>query len=367
MPYPTHARKRHYALLSWSPVALLIATCLVLTGCDEPVRETPPQRQVRTWVATQQHLPATTWTGTIEPAEEVTLQFRLDGRLATRPVDVGSRVTKDQVVATLTGSQSKEDMAAILAEYQEALAAEHNGRLALARVQKLYTIGTASRAQLEEARASMATLSARKIRAQAQKSGALNESAFSALTSPFAGVVTRYFPSPGQNIAAGQDIVKIASDTAEVEFSVPAQMSARLHPGDAVSVNTDGVWSEARVRYVSPQLDNVTRTSLVRARLDSSDAGPVFGRAVTIGLKTSGKLYFPVPASSLTRSGNHPAVFVVNPQTGKLEFRQIVIDRYTSDDVWVSRGLAPGEHVVTAGTSTLESGEKVALTAGESK
>ncbi len=270
-------------------------------------------------------------------------------------------------MATLTGSQSKEDTAAILAEYQEALAAEHSGRLALERVQKLYTIGTASRAQLEEARASMATLSARKIRAQAQKSAALNESGFSALTSPFAGVVTRYSFSPGQNIAAGQDVVKIASDTAEVEFSVPAQMSTRLHPGDVVSVNTDGVWSEARVRYVSPQLDNVTRTSLVRAKLDSSDDAPVFGRTVTIGLKTSGKLYYPVPASSLTRSGNHPAVFVVNPQTGKLEFRQVVIDRYSADKAWVSQGLTPGDRVVTAGTSTLESGEKVALTAGESK
>jgi len=366
MPYPTHCRQRRYAFLNPYPAALLIAASLVLTGCDEPVRETPP-RQVRTWIAAPQQLPATTWTGTIEPAEEVTLQFRLDGRLATRPVDVGSRVTRGQVVATLTGSQSKEDMTATLAEYQEALAAEHKGRLELERLQKLYTICTASRAQLEEARASMATLSARKIRAQAQKSGALNASGFSTLTSPFAGVVTRYIPSVGQNITAGQDVVKIASETAEVEFSVPAQMSARLHPGDVVSVNTDGVWSEARVRYVSPQLDNVTRTSLVRAKLELSGDVPVFGRAVTIGLKSPDKRYYPVPASSMTRSGNQPAVFVVNPRTGKLEFRLVVIDRYSADKAWVSEGLTPGDRVVTAGTSTLERGEKVALTAGESK
>lgn len=352
------------SLLRRTPAALLVCIVLTLTGCDEDGHETFQPRQVRTWIAFQQQLPATTWTGTIEPAAEVNLQFRLDGRLATRPVDVGSRVKKGQVVATLTGSQSKEEMAATLAEYQEVLAAEHKGRLELDRVHKLYTIGTASRAQLEEARASMATLTARKIRAQAQKSAALNESAFSSLMSPFDGVVTLYTPYSGQNVTAGQDIIKIASENAEVQFSIPVLMSNRLHTGDTVSVNIDGVYSEARVRYISPQLDNVTRTSLVRAALAGTNAATVFGRAVTVDLKISDKLYFPVPASSLTRSGNHPAVFVVTPGSNKLELRQVVIDRYSSDNAWISEGLALGDRVVSAGTNTLENGQKVAIEPG---
>jgi len=340
---------------------------MILAGCDEAVHETSHPRQVRTWVASQQPLPASSWTGIIEPAAEVSLQFRMDGRLATRPVDVASRVKKGQVVATLSGSQSKEDIAAALAEYQEALAAEHKGRLELERIQKLYTIGTASRAQLEDARATMATLTARKVRAQAQKSGALNESGFSSLTSPFDGVITLYTPSVGQNVTAGQDVIKIASDTAEVQFSVPVQTSSRLHTGDTVLVNTELGNVKAHVRYISPRLDDITRTSLVRATLEATDANNVFGRAVTVGLKSSDKLYFPVPAPSLTRSGNHPAVFVVKPGTSNLELRSVVIERYTSDKAWVSSGLTVGERVVSAGTNTLENGEKVAVISGETK
>jgi RND family efflux transporter MFP subunit len=367
MAYPKNSSKRLHLFLSRSPAVLLVCMAMTLAGCDEAVHDMSQPRQVRTWVASQQPLPVSSWTGIIEPAAEVSLQFRLDGWLATRPVDVGSRVKMGQVVATLSGSQSKEDMAATLAEYQEALAAEHKGRLELERIQKLYTIGTASRAQLEDARATMATLTARKVRAQAQKSGALNESGFSSLTSPFDGVITQYKPSVGQNVTAGQDVIKIASDTAEVQFSVPVQTSSRLHTGDTVLVNTEQGDVNAHVRYISPTLDDITRTSLVRATLETTDAKNVFGRAVTVGLKTSDKLYFPVPASSLTRSGNHPAIFVVKPGTSNLELRSVVIERYTSDKAWVSSGLTQGERVVSAGTNTLENGEKVAVVSGETK
>ena len=367
MAYPKQFSKICHPSLGRSPTVLLVCMAMILGGCDEAVHETSHPRQVRTWMASQQPLPASSWTGIIEPAAEVSLQFRMDGRLATRPVDVGSRVKKGQVVATLSGSQSKEDMAAALAEYQEALAAEHKGRLELERMQKLYTIGTASRAQLEDARATMATLTARKVRAQAQKSGALNESGFSSLSSPFDGVITLYTPSVGQNVTAGQDVIKIASDIAEVQFSVPVQTSSRLHTGDTVLVNTEQGDMKAHVRYLSPTLDNITRTSLVRATLEATDAKNVFGQAVTVGLKPADKLYFPAPASSLTRSGNQPAVFVVNPETSSLELRPVVIGRYTSDTAWISSGLTVGERIVSAGTNTLENGEKVAVVSGETR
>lgn len=369
MAYLNNLSKSRHPFLRRFPTVLLVCIAIALAGCDEAEHKASQPRLVRTWIASQQHLPATLWTGIIEPAAEVSLQFRLDGRLATRPVDVGSRVKQGQVVATLSGSQSKEDMAATLAEYQEALAAEHKGRQELERIQKLYTIGTASRAQLEDAKASMATLTARKIRAQAQKSGALNESGFSTLTSPFDGVITLYIPSIGQNVATGQDVIKIASDTVEVQFSVPVQTSSRLHTGDIVLVNAEEGNCEARIRYISPKLDDVTRASLVRATLETTNATTIFGRSVTVGLKTldKDKLYFPVPASSLTRSGNQPAVFVVKPGTSNLELRPVVIERYTSDKAWVSGGLALGERIVSAGTNTLENGEKVAVVPGVTK
>ncbi|EKY3917383.1 efflux RND transporter periplasmic adaptor subunit [Enterobacter hormaechei] len=335
-----------------------------LASCDDTPATTDVVRPVKIWtVPAAQLAPSSSWTGTVEPAEEVTLHFRIDGRLASRPVDVGSQVKKNQTIATLTGSQSQEEVAAALAEYQDALAAEKKGRQELERTRKLYEIGTASRAQLEEAISSVASLNARKMRAQAQRAGALNESGFSTLKAPFDGIVTLYTPYPGQTVNAGQDVVRIASRNAEVQFSLPAAVAAKLHEGDTISVTSGTTRTAARIRYISPQLDNSTRTSLVRATLTFMGNAPLYGSAVSVELNESTSKVISLPASSLTRTGNQPAVFVVNPKTHKLESRDVTIQRYSVDKAYVSAGLQAGEKVVTAGVNTLAEGEKVAISA----
>lgn len=335
---------------------------LFVAGCDDTTDTSSALRPVKTWtVPAAQRAPSSAWTGTIEPAEEVTLHFRIDGKLASRPVDIGSPVKKNQTVATLTGSQSQEEVAASLAEYQDALAAEKKGRQDLERTRKLYQIGTASRAQLEEAIASVTALNARKVRAQAQKTGALNESGFSTLKAPFDGIVTLFTPYPGQTVTNGQDVVRIASRNAEAQFSVPASVAAKLHEGDSISVIAGATKTDARIRYISPQLDNSTRTSLVRASLSLPENTLLYGSTVSVELNENTGKVIPLPASSLTRSGNQPAVFVVNPKTHKLESRDVTIQRFSVDKAYVSAGLQAGEHVVAAGVSTLTDGEKVAI------
>lgn len=335
---------------------------VILAGCDDTPEKKDMLRPVQTIHApVAQSVPAATWSGTIEPAEEITLHFRIDGKLASRPVDVGALVERNQTVATLTGSQSPEEVKAILAEFQDALAAEKKGLQELERTKKLYAIGTASRAQLEEATASVTALNARKTRALAQKSAALNESGFSALKAPFDGIVTLFTSYPGQSVTAGQDVIKIASRRAEVQFSVSSAIASSLHEGDFVSVIAGNAQHSARIRYISPQLDANTRTSLVRATLLSQDGIPLYGSVVSIQLSMDTDKVIPVPASALTRTGNKPIVFVVNPGSHKLEVREVTLKRYSADQAYITSGIKAGELVIIAGVSTLSEGEKVAI------
>ncbi|WP_312687539.1 efflux RND transporter periplasmic adaptor subunit [Kosakonia sp.] len=349
-------------------VICAFAFSLLLAACDDSQVKTVSLRPVKTWIVSQaQPAPSMTWTGTIEPAEEVTLQFRLNGKLGSKPVDVGASVTKNQTVAQLTATQSAEDTAAALAEYQDAVVAEEKGRQALERSKKLFAIGTVSRAQLEEAVSSLATLTARKVRAQAQKNNALNGSDFSKLQAPFDGRVTAYPAMVGQNISAGQDVLKIASAQAEVQFSVSSELAAALHPGDGLTVLYAGRRLPGHIRYITPQLDSTTRTSLVRASLVTEGVDPVFGTAVSVELAVAKEQVMPLPASALTRAGDQPAVFVVNPTTGALDIRPVSIARFSADKAYVSAGLKTGEKVVTAGVNTLQNGEKVSTGAEAAK
>lgn len=332
---------------------------LLLTGCDESQVVSAHLRSVKTWVVSAaQPSPSLTWTGTLEPAEEVTLQFRIDGKLAGKPVDIGATVIKNQIVATLNGSLSHGQAAAVLAEFRDAVVAEQKGRTDLERTRKLYTIGTASKAQLEEAIASLAKLNAQKIHAEAQKNSAFNNSDFSSLKSPFNGIVTAYVPYPGQNITAGQDILKIASTKAEVKFSLSSALAAKLRPGSNIIVTYGDDRIPGQIRFISPQLDSTTLTSTVRASLSHQKANFVFGTPVSVELAVPGNTVIALPSSALTRSGNQPAVFVVD-KNSKLESRPVTIDRFSADMAYVSAGLKAGEKVVTAGVNTLESGEQV--------
>ncbi|MGL5968198.1 MAG: efflux RND transporter periplasmic adaptor subunit [Kluyvera sp.] len=349
-------------------IVCLAFLTLALAGCDEPTAVTPPQRPVKTMaVMAAQPSPALTWMGSIEPMEEITLQFRNDGKLAPKSVDTGMKVTRDQAVARLVESHSKEDAAASQAEYQEALAAESRGRQELKRVRKLYTIGTASQAQQEEAVAALAALSARRIRAEAQNAAAKNESEFSTLRSPVNGFITAYLVQPGQNVTAGQDVIRIASEQAEVQFSISSPLSASLHPGDRLSVRAGQQQYSARIRYLSPQLDTVTRTRLVRATLDPATPGLIFGTPAVVSLPVAGPDLFTVPATALTRRGDQTVVFVVNEQKQTLEARTVRIARFSADAAYLSAGLRAGERVVTAGVNTLENGEHVKITSEAAK
>ncbi|HJZ56717.1 MAG TPA: hypothetical protein VKE74_17250, partial [Gemmataceae bacterium] len=65
-----------------------------------------------------------------------------------------------------------------------------------------------------------------------------------------------------------------------------------------------------------------------------------------------------VPLSAVTKTGEQPGVWVVDPKTGKLTLTPVQVKEYRHDRAVISGGLLGGELVVRAGTHKLD----VALT-----
>ena len=78
----------------------LIST--LLAGCDKP-KETPsPARPVRTTTVERAVEGETiSLAGQVRAKDQVNLAFRLDGRMISRPVNVGDVLTAGQIVARL--------------------------------------------------------------------------------------------------------------------------------------------------------------------------------------------------------------------------------------------------------------------------
>lgn len=346
------------------------AACLLavfLSGCKpaEEVKATPV-RPVRTvTVELAQNLAATNFTGRIEAQEQPSLSFRIGGRMAERLVAVGARVMAGDVVARL---DSENELNALRSSQAALASAESSFRQAdghYQRQSRLRARGVTSEADFEDAQQSRKTARARVDAAVAQLRTAENGVSFTTLKADAEGIVTAVGAEPGEVVAPGRMIVRLAREGGQdAVFDVPADV-VRFYPENlvvSVALSSDpSVRITGRIREVSPQADPVTRTFRVRVGLVNSPASFRLGATVIATVAEASQTVMAIPATALITRERSPTVWIVDPQTMTVAKRVIEIQRSDPALAVVSKGLAPGDIVVTAGVDLLGAGQKIRL------
>lgn len=165
-------------------------------------------------------------------------------------------------------------------------------------------------------------------------------------------------------------IVVIAREGGRDAISdVPPQLMATAPRDPVITVvltSDPQVRATGRVCEVSPQAAPVTRTFQVKVGLINPPEAMRLGSTVTGSIRLEGGAGVALPSAALFRAAGNPAVWVVDPATGQVALRPIEIEHYELGQVIVSRGVEPGEVVVTAGVQTLRPGQKVRLLGGAS-
>ncbi|HCM5076819.1 TPA: efflux RND transporter periplasmic adaptor subunit [Klebsiella quasipneumoniae] len=353
--------------LSWVhflPLTLLSVVIFLLPGCgDNHGNTTDPVRTVRyVVVGSAQTLPALERTGEIHAHDETILSFRTGGRIVTRSVDIGDRVNAGQLLATLENTTSQNQLDGAQADYEGAKAAAQVAALNLNRMQKLMPTGAIARTQLDTARADWLVARARLKNSESALRNARESLGWTRLMAPQSGVITEVSASAGQVVSGGQSVLTLATGEArDVVFDIakPDAIPPQEQAGLRVSLlNDPSVQASAALRDISPQADPQTRTWRVRATLQNPPLAMALGASVTVTLPATGPHGYALPASALSRVGDKPAVYVINPQS-QAQLRVVVPAYYTATSVIISGGLEPGDRVITAGVSKLRSGEPV--------
>ena len=353
--------------LSWLhflPLTILSVVIFLLPGCgDNQGNTTDPVRTVRyVVVGSAQTLPALERTGEIHAHDETILSFRTGGRIVTRSVDIGDRVNAGQLLATLENTTSQNQLDGAQADYEGAKASAQVAALNLNRMQKLMPTGAIARTQLDTARADWLVARARLKNSEAALRNARESLGWTRLSAPRSGVITEVSASAGQVVSGGQSVLTLATGEArDVVFDIakPDAIPPQEQAGLRVSLLSDpSVQASAALRDISPQADPQTRTWRVRATLQNPPLAMALGASVTVTLPATGPHGYALPASALSRVGDKPAVYVINPQS-QAQLRVVVPAYYTATSVIISGGLEPGDRVITAGVSKLRSGEPV--------
>jgi RND family efflux transporter MFP subunit len=347
-----------------------LVAVLVLVACNRPARLEMPVRSVKVMTVGMQSMQSgLEFAGEVRARVESRLGFRVGGKLTQRPVELGQHVRAGQVLARLDPQDYQ--LAADAARAQLA-AAVGNRDLAAAdfkRFKELKDQNFISGAELERRETVLKAAQAQFEQARAQLAGQGNQVDYATLLADVSGVVTAIEAEPGQVVAAGTPVVRIAQDgPRDVVFAVPEDKVAAIRPGSIVDVR---VWPanaalQGVVREVAASADPVTRTFVVKVALDGK-AALTLGATVSVlpqALQRGAGQVIKLPTSALRQEGQSSAVWVLDPASMTVKLQAVQIATTDGNEVVLASGLQPGMQVVSAGVHVLTPGQKVVIYRG---
>lgn len=361
--------QRSFLSLCAGPVSLglLVAAAVSLGGCERKTEAKPPQpRPVRTVTAAKGGTgEVVTLTGQVSAENEVSLSFRIGGRILDRLANVGDRVQPDQLLARLDPQNELNGLRSAQAAVSAAEGRVVETSNAYDRQKTLLPQGFTTKALYDQAQQALRTARSQLDNAEAQLQIAKDRVGYTELKAGVAGSITGRFAEAGEVVQAGQPVYQVArQDGRDAVFNVPAQLirAAPSNPKISVFLTDDpSIKAEGRVREIDPQADPITRTFRVRVGLIDPPAAMLLGATVTGRMETEGAPGVTLPASALTRINGQPAVWLVDPKTQTVSLRNVEVARFDPGSVVVSHGLEDGGIVVTAGVQALHPGQKVRL------
>jgi membrane fusion protein (multidrug efflux system) len=293
--------------------------------------------------------------GSIAPNEMIEVKAETDGIVREIAFDEGRRVEKGALLVALDETKLEADL-------REAQANAQLSQATFARTEQLFRDRLISQQEHDQAAATFAMTKAMLERRERDLRDAR-------VVAPFAGLTGARQISPGQVISRSTTLTWLVDlDTVKVEVNVPERVLNQLRVGQAVEFKVaafPGETFRGEVYFISPQLDEGTRTALVKARIPNPDhklRGGMFANLDLALQLRDQALVIPEPA--IINNGDATMVFAVTG-TNTAAMRPVKIGLRLAGQAEVLEGLGAGEKVVVEGTQKLFPGAAVKLAGPE--
>jgi membrane fusion protein (multidrug efflux system) len=319
----------------------------------------------------------TTWApeieaiGTLRAAQGVDVAAEVAGIVKSIDFKANDRVEAGQLLVQI-------DDAVERAELISAQAAVERDRAQLERARRLRESGVTAESNLEDAQTTFAAAESTLARLQA----VLEQKAIEA---PFSGTIgiprvdEGEFVQPGTVIATLQQL-----DTMKVDFTVPEQLVGDLEIGQAASfgLTEDTFPYKGKIIGIDPKIDPRTRLVSVRAEVENPDGALRPGQFARVRVKLPPvKDIIALPQTAVVTSLYGDYVYVVEPaksaeasdgaasdgseatKTEDLTAKQVFVEvgRRQGNLIEITKGLTPGQMVVTSGQNKLANNAPVTL------
>jgi len=338
---------------------------LALAACGESPTSDPRTEAplVRIGAVENAAAASRSFTGIVAARVQSDLGFRVAGKVSERLVDTGQAVKRGQPLMRMDpndlGLQARAQQEAVTAARARAKQTADDE----ARYRDLVAEGAVSASAYDQIKAAADSARAQLKAAEAQADVAKNASSYAVLLADVDGVVVETLAEPGQVVAAGQPVVRLArAGQREAIVHLPETLRPSLGSSAQARLYGNGQTSvAAKLRQLSDAADRVTRTYEARYVLEGALAQAPLGATVTVdileGTQTSPSLQ--VPIAALFDPGKGPGVWKIEGEPAKAVWRSVSVLSLTDETARVTGDLKVGEQVVSLGAHLLREGEIV--------
>jgi RND family efflux transporter MFP subunit len=309
-----------------------------------------------------------------------TIYARVSGYVEKWSVDIGDKVKKGEVLATIETPDLDAQLAAAQAKFTASQAQERVEEANSVFAKSTYDRwkespkGVVSEQEREEKKSEYSSSIAKLAAAQAQV--ALSKAdvdnlqaltAFKQVTAPYDGVITGRRIDIGDLVTAGStanttSLFTIAqSDTMRIFVDVPQAASDQTTvgmPADVTAAQFPERKFEGKITRTANSIDPVSRTLRVEVDVANPTLTLVPGMYVEVHFELVNRSLLQVPASALLFRSEGTQVAVVGDDN-KVEFRTVTIVRDQGDAVELGSGVKAGDKVALNLSSQVGNGDKV--------
>lgn len=348
-------KKMRYSIILLIIVALIGAVVIKLNANKEEVvakvYHKDPNLRATVQADTVNYRPfgeAISFLGSFAPGREVTISSESTGKVVTVGVEEGNTVSAGHLIAQLDTELLRAQLASAQASYDNAVSTLKRYEQAASGVTRL---------QIDNARTELLTT-------KAQIDQLKKQIRMCTISAPFGGVITDRNFDLGAVVNAGAQIAEL-TDVAhlKLEINVPEKNIAQFKQGQRQDVVTDvypDKTFEGIVDMIAIKTDashNYTVKIVVTNSRENVLKAGMYGRILLKDLTFREAIS--IPRSAIVGSSKVPQVFVIKDSVASLRNIEVGVGNETS--VQVTKGLEPGELVVTGGIVNLVDGSKVTI------
>ena len=319
--------------------------------------------------------------GTVIPFKKVTLTAQIAGQINYLAGEEGDRFPKDTLLASIDDAALLAKRKAAMAQWQRAATAYQNAinlyyrelwapqsktampgmgvpglfdymfTRPMSEAMDITDYDAARRADLISARSRIREAIAQMEAARAQIEEIDVMLRYTKLKAPFDGVIVKKFVEVGDTVQPGQPIIEFAkSGHLSIEVNVPVSLMGHIQKGRVFKASINhGSPINVRVAQIFPVADDKQHTVKVKFDIPVGvPAAPGMYAEVFLPNAQSQGLVFPiVPESAIVKRGSLPAVYVVDPDSGRVHMKIVRLSQTRLNGRrTVLSGLKAGETII---------------------